>query len=233
MKAVLINGQNHKGSTYRIGRMLAEKIADGGDIKEIFLPRDLPEFCCGCINCIVKSEKLCPHYKYTGPIAEALDSADVLIFTTPVYVYHATGSMKAFLDHFAYRWMVHRPEGKMFSKQAVCVATAAGAGMRPACKDIRDSLRFWGVARIYSCGLAVYAASWDGVSGKIKAKAERKTDAITGKIKSRYGKVTPSLRAKLTFYIMRMMQKKIGIEANSAYWKGKGWYEKARPWKVP
>ena len=29
--------------------------------------------------------------------------------------------MKAFLDHYGYRWMVHRPEAKMFGKQAVVI----------------------------------------------------------------------------------------------------------------
>ena len=39
--------------------------------------------------------------------------------TFTVYVYHATGSMKAFLDHYGYRWMVHCPEESMFKKQGV------------------------------------------------------------------------------------------------------------------
>ena len=73
-----------------------------------------------------------------------MDKADILIFTSPVYVYHVTGSMKAFLDHYGYRWMVHRPEEKMFSKQVVCIATAAGAGMKSTIKDISDSM-FFGV----------------------------------------------------------------------------------------
>ena len=30
------------------------------------------------------------------------------------YVFHATGAMKAFLDHLAYRWMPHRPAPEMF-----------------------------------------------------------------------------------------------------------------------
>ena len=38
MNIVIINGQNHKGSTYHIGRMLAERV--GGNITEFFLPRD-------------------------------------------------------------------------------------------------------------------------------------------------------------------------------------------------
>ena len=39
MKIVLVHGQNHKGSTYNIGRMIADKI--GGEITEFFLPKDL------------------------------------------------------------------------------------------------------------------------------------------------------------------------------------------------
>ena len=35
----MINGQNHKGSTYHIGKMLADKL--GGEVTEFFLPKDL------------------------------------------------------------------------------------------------------------------------------------------------------------------------------------------------
>ena len=90
----------------------------GGEVKEFFLPRDFGEFCIGCTQCFRKSETLCPHYEKINPLTEALDEADVLIFESPVYVYHVTGSMKAFLDHYGYRWMLHRPEESMFHKQA-------------------------------------------------------------------------------------------------------------------
>ena len=43
MITVIIHGQSHKGSTYHIARMLAERI--GFDIIEFFLPRDFGEFC--------------------------------------------------------------------------------------------------------------------------------------------------------------------------------------------
>lgn len=107
MKIAVINGQNHKGSTYHIGKQVADKL--GGEVTEFFLPRDFGDFCVGCTQCFLKSETLCPHYGRLKKITEAMDEADVLIFTTPVYVYHCTGSMKAFLDHYGYRWMVHRP----------------------------------------------------------------------------------------------------------------------------
>lgn len=40
MKIVLIHGQNHKGSSYHIGRMLADGLK-GSEITEFFLPRVL------------------------------------------------------------------------------------------------------------------------------------------------------------------------------------------------
>ena len=68
-------------------------------------------------------------------------------------------AMKAFLDHYGYRWMVHRPEEKMFGKQAVCISTAAGMGMKNANKDMADSTFFWGCARTYKLGLRAMARS--------------------------------------------------------------------------
>lgn len=49
MKIVLINGVNHKGSTYNIAKKLADKI--GGEIKEFFLPKDFNNFCTSCKQC--------------------------------------------------------------------------------------------------------------------------------------------------------------------------------------
>ena len=83
MKVALINGQNHKGSTYNIDKILALKLTDEENIKEVFLPRDIPEFCTGCTACFMKSETLCPHYELVHPIDKIIHDSDVLIFTTP------------------------------------------------------------------------------------------------------------------------------------------------------
>jgi multimeric flavodoxin WrbA len=230
MKIAVINGQNHKGSTYHAGRMLAEKLAGGEDIREVFLPKDMPEFCLGCASCILKDEKLCPHYRYMNPILELMEASDLLIFTTPVYVMRTSGSMKAFLDHCAYRFMAHRPEEKMFSKRAVCVSTGAGAGMRKACKDIRVSLFYWGVAKSYSRGFAVAASSWEGVSAAKREAIARRMDKLAKKIASGPDKASPSVKTKLFFYIMRGMQKKGWNPADNAYWKDKGWLDGKKPW---
>lgn len=229
MKITIIHGQNHKGSTYHIARMLSKKL--DGEVTEFLLPRDFGSFCIGCTNCFKKSETLCPHYEKLQPITEALDNADVIIFASPVYVYHVTGSMKAFLDHYGYRWLVHRPEEKMFGKQAVCISTAAGGGMKSANKDMAHSAFFWGIPKTYQYGVGVRAVAWDGVSDKIKKRIEKKTSSLAGKIKKTYGNEHPSRKTKVFFNIMRLLQKSGWNEADVLYWQEKGWTGKKRPWR--
>ncbi len=221
MKVTIIHGQSHKGSTYHISKILADKI--GGEVKEFFLPRDFGEFCIGCTQCFRKSETLCPHYEKINPLTEALDEADVLIFESPVYVYHVTGSMKAFLDHYGYRWMLHRPEESMFHKQAVCISTAAGAGMKSTNKDMADSFFYWGVPKVYKYGVRVMATSYKDIKPKIKAKIEKDTSKMAYQIKKNAGHVKTGIKTKICFYFMRMLHTRGWDEADLAYWSKKGW----------
>lgn len=219
MKVTIIHGQSHKGSTYHISKILADKI--GGEVKEFFLPRDFGEFCIGCTQCFRKSETLCPHYEKINPLTEALDEADVLIFESPVYVYHVTGSMKAFLDHYGYRWMLHRPEESMFHKQAVCISTAAGAGMKSTNKDMADSFFYWGVPKVYKYGVRVMATSYKDIKPKIKAKIEKDTSKMAYQIKKNAGHVKTGIKTKICFYFMRMLHTRGWDEADLAYWSKK------------
>lgn len=228
MKVVIIHGQSHKGSTYHIAQMLAEKI--GGDTSEFFLPRDFSDYCLGCTQCFMKSETLCPHYEKLNVITRAIDEADVIILASPVYVYHATGAMKSFLDHYGYRWMVHRPLEAMFKKQGVCISTAAGAGMKSTNKDMADSLFFWGVAKRYSYGAAIAAVNWNGISEKKRKAIDKATSNLAKKIKNNSGKVKPGLRTKGFFAISRMLQKQGFNQSDVDYWKEKGWTGNKRPW---
>ena len=228
MKITIIHGQSHRGSTYHIAKMLAEKLQ--GEIAEFFLPREFSSLCIGCTNCFAKSETLCPHYEKLKPITEAIDNADVIILASPVYVYHVTGAMKVFLDHYGYRWLVHRPEESMFSKQAVCISTAAGGGMKSTNKDMAVCTFYWGVAKTYKYGVGVREVSWNRVNDKIKNKIEKKTTSLAKKIRKNYGCVKPSIKTKAFFSVMRLVQKNGWNETDSNYWHEKGWTGKKRPW---
>ena len=229
MKITVIYGSTRKGSTYQIAHGLAEKLE--GQITEFFLPRDFGEFCVGCSTCFNETEKKCPHYAKLAPLTEAIDAADVIILASPVYVFHATGAMKAFLDHYGWRWMVHSPEGKMFGKQGVCVCTAAGAGMRSTLKDMGDSMFYWGVARRYKLGFGVAAVNWEGVSEKKKRAIETASDRVAAKIRKRAGSVKPGLKTRAVFFAMHLMQRNGFNPRDAEHWKRLGWTGKARPWK--
>lgn len=230
MKAVIIHGQSHKGSTYNVARMFADSL--GAEVKEFFLPRDFGNDCVGCNRCLLTSEEECPHRERILPIIKAMDEADVIVLASPVYVYHVTGAMKSFLDHLAYRWMLHRPNPDMFFKIGVCISTAAGGGLRSANKDMSDSLFFWGTGKIYRYGVHVRSVAWDAVSAEIKARIEKQTRRLAAKVKSRAGKVRPSLKTKIYFGVMRMLHKRLDIAPpDKEYWDGYGWTGENRPWK--
>lgn len=231
MKIVMINGQNHKGSSYNIGRMIANKISVKEDIVEFFLPRDLNHFCLGCYACIDDDTK-CPFYEEKNRIMSAVESADVLIFTTPTYCMRASAPMKSFIDLTFNYWMVHRPRKCMFNKQAIVVSTAAGSGTKTAIKDIANTLLYWGVPSVETYGISVQAMNWAGVTDKKKQTIEKDTTKIANKV-LKNKRVKVGLKTKALFMMMRMMQQKGwgSGEAEKEYWEQNGWMGKERPWK--
>lgn len=232
MKIVMINGQNHKGSTYNIGRMLAEKLGSDKDITEFFLPKDLNHFCLGCYTCIEDDTK-CPFYEEKNRIMKEIEEADVLIFTTPTYCLRASAPMKSFIDLTFNYWMSHRPRKCMFNKKAVVISTAAGSGAKKAVKDVSDALFYWGIPCIVEYGICIQAMNWDGVSEKKSKKIEKDTTRIARRL-LRKKHVKVGVKTKVMFSLMRMMQKAdFGSgEADKSYWEKSGWLGKERPWKM-
>ena len=232
MKIVMINGQNHKGSTYNIGRLLAKNIGSDKDIVEFFLPKDLNHFCLGCYTCIDDDTK-CPFYEEKNRIMKEVEEADVLIFTTPTYCLRASAPMKSFIDLTFNYWMSHRPRKCMFNKKAVVISTAAGSGAKKAVKDVSDALFYWGIPCIVEYGICIQAMNWDGVSEKKKQKIEKDTTRIAQRL-SRKKRVKAGIKTKAMFSLMRMMQKaNLGSgEADRSYWEKSGWLGKERPWRM-
>lgn len=231
MKIVMIHGQNHKGSTYNIGRLLVDKLGKDNDITEFFLPRDLEHFCLGCYNCISDDSK-CPFYAEKKNIMDQVEEAELLVFSTPTYCMRASAPMKTFLDLTFTYWMPHRPRKCMFSKKAVIISTAAGAGAKTAIKDIKDALFYWGVPYIMTYGIGVQAISWEYVSDKKKMVIERDMTKLAKKVLAKRVP-KPGFKTKGLFMIMRMMQKG-GMGSSpmeKEYWESIGWLGKARPWK--
>lgn len=230
MKIVMLNGQNHKGSTYHIGRMIADKIEGENEVTEFFFPKDLNHFCAGCYQCI-EDVAACPYYDEKQIIMEAIDKADLLIVTTPTYCMHMSAPLKSFFDLTFDYWMSHRPMNSMFKKKAVIVSTAAGTGIKSVMNDVEDCLFYLGIPKIYKCGMAVQAMSWDGVAADKKEKIGKMTDKLAKKL-SQSKLPSVGIKTRFMFKIMGMMQKKgwNSSHVETAYWKDNGWLDGKKPW---
>ena len=239
MKITVINGTEKKGVTYRLKEIFLEQFRSSAEITEFYLPRDLPGFCVGCTQCFRDNAGACKDAEYVRRIEAALLEADLLVFTSPAYVFHCTGAMKAMLDHFGYRWMPHRPAKEMFGKRAVIITQCLGAGEKSTAKDIRDSLSWWGVSDIRCVSFKLMSEiDWNKIPAKKTASMTAKVQAAARRAAAiDYSRPARTrLPAKLKFYIVRMMQTGLGKQnpeyTDFKYWKANGWIDSVRPWRA-
>lgn len=151
MKIVVINGTPVKGVTNLMKDEYLSHFRDKNEIKEFF-PGDFPSFCVGCKNCFLKGEDKCPHFDKTEPIWKTMLESDLIVFAYPVYALRAPASIKSLLDHLCVHWMVHRPEPEFFEKTAVIITNSVGAPNGSAQKDVKTSLNWMGLSKVYCCG---------------------------------------------------------------------------------
>ena len=232
MKIVMIHGQNHKGSTWNIANLLLQKLPGEKEVKEYFLPRDMNHFCSGCYACLEARER-CPYWREKEPMLHQMRETDLLILTSPNYCMMPSAPMKAFLDLFFTNWMSHKPLREMFSKRAVVISSAAGAGAKKAAKLIGNNLANWGIPEIHLYAAVVNAMNWDMVPSGKKARMEKDMDKLARQL-SRRGKVTVGMKTRILFWFYGGMQK-AGWGASPTekqYWIENGWLSGGRPWKA-
>ena len=197
------------------------------EFTEFYLPQDMPHFCSGCYNCFLKGIEKCPHFKFSGPILEAVKAADGLIISSPVYVMAESAQIKALLDHFGSIYLPHRPEELMFSKVGLVVSTTVGGGLEKAVAVIKRNLKYWGFRRVISTGFPLYALNYSEMSEKkqrrIEAKLERKAVSFF-KLAERRERLSPELFTRFWFFIMKKMISGYDEDnLDKQYWLQKGW----------
>lgn len=238
MKIIVINGTEKRGVTWQLKEMFLSEFGDKAEVTEFYLPRDCPHFCSGCISCLLKGENTCKDAEYIGKIDKALLEADLIVMTSPAYVFHATGAMKTLLDHFAYRWMPHRPAGEMFGKRAVIITQCLGAGAKSAAKDMKHSLSWWGVSeiRIFT-GALMSNIFWNKLPEKKKQELETRIRKLARRYAVQdYTKLAhTNMITRIKFSVCRKMQQSLLQNdpeyLDAKYWTEQGWLDKARPWK--
>ena len=220
-----------KSSTCGIAQMVIGKLLSGGTLHEFYLPQDMPHVCVGCYACMNGREDKCGGHEYMQKLIAAIDDSELIVFCAPTYVYHIPGQVKTLLDHFAYRWLVHRPDLSLMCKQALIITTAAGGGMKSTVRDLRDSMNYWGIGRTHVITQAVWGYDWSSMPENFMHKIEQKVDKTVSAIQKNAGNVTPCAKVKGLFYMYRLFHKKRKMNpADDEYWYEKG-YVSGKPWK--
>lgn len=238
MKITVINGTEKHGVTYRLKELFLERFKSEAEITEFYLPKDCPCFCMGCTVCFTNGEEHCKDYQYVHKIENSILESDLIVMTSPAYVMHTTGAMKALLDHLAYRWMPHRPAAQMFGKRAVIITQCLGAGASSAANDIKHSLSWWGISKIETfCVSLMSDINWDNLSEKKRKKLSDGVNKLSRKFANiNYAKpARTSLITKIKFVACRFIQKQVHKSGAKSYdyeyWNDNGWIGKSRPWK--
>ncbi len=235
MKIAVVNGTPARGITFHMKRMLLEALGEGNSIWE-FYPEQLPAFCTGCKSCFLRGEACCPHEKAVKPIWEAMMGADLLVFAYPVYALRAPASIKSLLDHLCVHWMVHRPEPEMFSKTAIILTNSVGAPNQAAQKDVRTSLSWLGVSRIYACGAKMMGdIFWESLSDQHYKMLERKTKNVARRaLSARAAAIGMSAKVALYFKMSKILhQRNLNAEdepsLDNRFYLEKGWIKRKNP----
>lgn len=229
MKVTVIYGNPRRGTTWRLTRLFLDELK-GAETTEFFLPTDFGDACVGCMRCVLEAEGRCPHAARLAPILAALEDADLIVLSSPVYVMGMSGAMKCLCDHLAWSWTVHRPLASMFSKVGVVISTAAGPCTGKTCRDLKQQFFFWGVPKTFSWGEAV-GGGWDCLSGKKKGALERKAKRLAARAQSAIGQTRPGLKLRAWFWLMTIVRRSNAIPGDTAYWRERGWLNGGRPWK--
>ena len=221
MNITLIRATKRKNSsTYNGAQYFISKLKNVGEVYEFTLPDDMPHICRGCYACLHGNEDKCGGSEYLKPINEAISKSDLIIFCNPVWCFHTSGQIKSFLDHYGYRWLVHRPNFDMLNKQAVIITTAGGGGLKSAVKDVKDSMDYWGVARTYCVTQSVWGYFWNDMPEKFKKAYQKKLEKTAERVTKHAKNLKPSFKVKSMYKMFEKLHKNDKMwEIDNEYWK--------------
>lgn len=230
MHLLMINGSpKGKGNTYKTAKRLeaAMKKRDSSiEFEYLHLKDANLKGCLGCYRCLADGEEKCPLKDDQAIIEAAMQAADAVIFSTPVYVANVSWMFKNFLDRFAY--ICHRP--RFHGKKALVLSTTGSIGTGIVNIITKISVETWGFETVTSLGAIISpkiskedeAEQWSKIEKDIEKAAERFVKELNSK--------KPRKAKFLELYKFKLQKASFSgagrFCADYNYWKTKGWLEK-------
>lgn len=224
MRILAIIGSPRKGNSFKITRIVEDKMKEYGDVEfdYLFLKDINLGQCSGCHKCISYGEDHCPYENDIKLVEEKILSSHGIIISSPIYMYQITSLMKTLFDRLAY--VVHRP--KFFNIKAM-VLVLRGGMFKSSIKYVKKVARSWGLD--VACDLGV--PELESLKPKFKAKVIRETNASAEKFYKELKKNKlrkPSLYDLIWFRIWKInaIACKDNMPADYEYWLSNGWFDK-------
>lgn len=231
MKITVITGTPQKGVTYLMKEEFLKHLRGDNEVMELY-PSDLPPFCLGCKNCFMRGADTCPHASVMAPVWDAMLWADLLVFAYPVYALRAPAAVKSLLDHLCVRWLVHRPEEGMFGKTAVIITNSVGAPNDAAQKDVRTSLNWMGLSRVYASGMGMMGDIFvDTMTDRHRRIIGARMRKLADRVKAGNPQRHMSIKVRLMFSMAKMQHRLIARSEtvpslDSQHYIDRGWIKR-------
>ena len=101
MRALIVYGspRHKKSASYHVGYNFAEGLKRAGaEVDEIMVCKQKINHCQGCFTCWTKTPGVCIHKDDMVENLYKMQEADLIVFATPLYIFHVPGILKDFLD---------------------------------------------------------------------------------------------------------------------------------------
>ncbi|MCR4678445.1 MAG: flavodoxin family protein [Lachnospiraceae bacterium] len=146
MRIVNVNGSPHAeiGNTHALLKRFIEKINSEGyevELTNHFLVKEKIEGCRGCTRCMRRGVCVLESKDDVKAIIDDMKNADIVVYSTPIFVMHVTGYMKRYLDRTAY--VTHRM--LLEGKRGFYVLASQGLGIDETSAYVRHVMEAMGV----------------------------------------------------------------------------------------
>jgi multimeric flavodoxin WrbA/putative sterol carrier protein len=218
---IAVNGSPHTGigNTALLLEMLRQPLAENGCALDVVALCDHEiGYCTGCAHCLEKGQCWIPDDHRA--IAERLLAANGIILASPVYFFHVTAQMKAFLDRSLA--LGHKPRPSW--KPGLAVSVSAGQGETETADYLAKLLRVYGA---FPVGRLTALATSPGEFLGREAVEARARDlardlALAIREKRRYPVTDVDLRFYLFMENLVLRHKDTIMSSDYAHWEKHG-----------
>ena len=225
----IISSHRKNGNTSKVISILKEEI-DKISLKNnkktkfeiLFLSDYEIKQCQGCRTCYHIGIMACPLKDDMVELKTKIANSDTIVFASPVYLNHVSGSMKVFLDRLVH--LCHKPE--VYDKYAQIIITTHKSGIKNAIRTVYDACVAWGMHVLGGKGFPMEDSSISTIKGnyhkEIKEISKKLFQAHTNNFN-----LNPTLPQLVAFNIHKYYRgnPEAAKEWPEEYefWKSRGW----------